>query len=495
MKLFQRMLVASAAVGMIAPTVAQAADINIEGMSSYSTTEVSSNNDFQTIQPGDWTYQSIQEVAESRGCDVILPNSGISRFDAATILNSCLGEAAEVTTQERTLIDEFATEIASIRARVDGLETRMNDFEAGSFSTTTTLDGKAVFAIGAVDGGDEVGDDEALHTAYVYQMNLNTSFTGDDNLYVRLKAGVWPDAFATKTATYHIEAKNTADALKVDKIWYTFPIGDSITAFVGPRIENYYMNAATVSLYRPGALKAFKFTANGAVFGASTDTGAGFKYEADNGFALGLNFVCKGGDASYGCLTDEDSNQAQAMLAYTGDDWHVSATYAQMSGGWTAYSYFATSLLTPGSGAAASSSGSSSNVSDATAWALRAWWRPSETGTATPTISLAYDTIDFGTTHGSDNVSEGSGYAVGLMWFDLFQPDDRIGVAFGQPVKATAVTSGTLSEVDPFLWEAYYSFKINDSVELTPAIFGGTDVLADTNDDIFGAVLTSTFKF
>ena len=24
------------------------------------------------------------------------------------------------------------------------------------------------------------------------------------------------------------------------------------------------------------------------------------------------------------------------------------------------------------------------------------------------------------------------------------------------------------------LWEAYYSFKVNDSITITPAIFGGT---------------------
>ena len=46
------------------------------------------------------------------------------------------------------------------------------------------------------------------------------------------------------------------------------------------------------------------------------------------------------------------------------------------------------------------------------------------------------------------------------------------------------------------LWrEAYYSFKPNDSIEITPGIFGGSDAYADTEDDVFGAVLTTTFKF
>ena len=63
-------------------------------------------------------------------------------------------------------------------------------------------------------------------------------------------------------------------------------------------------------------------------------------------------------------------------------------------------------------------------------------------------------------------------------------------------MKATkAVTGATLSEVDPFLWELYYSFRPNDSIEVTPAIFGGSDILSDTNDDIYGAVVSTTFKF
>ena len=77
----------------------------------------------------------------------------------------------------------------------------------------------------------------------------------------------------------------------------------------------------------------------------------------------------------------------------------------------------------------------------------------------------------------------------------MVQADDRIGLAFGQPVKATKLSTGTLSEVDPFLWEAYYSFKPNDSITVTPAIWGGTDVASSTTQDIFGAMLTTVFKF
>ena len=65
-----------------------------------------------------------------------------------------------------------------------GLKTIANNFEAGSFSETTTMSGSASFQIGAVN---ESAITEAVTATYSYDVDLNTSFTGDDNLYVVLK--------------------------------------------------------------------------------------------------------------------------------------------------------------------------------------------------------------------------------------------------------------------------------------------------------------------
>ena len=435
------MLVASAAVSLIAPLAAQASDVNLGGMNSYSSSKKSSQ-----------------------------------RFDSKSFVN------------------EINEDLAILKGRVDGLEAQQNNFEAASFSETTTFDGKAVMAIGAIDGNDTLGgDSEAVTSAYIYQMNLNTSFTGDDNLYVRLKAGDgWTGVFDNKPGTYHIEAKDTSDALNVDKIWYTFPIGDNFTATVGPKIENYYMLAATPSVYKPGALKAFKLGGHGAAFGASTSTGAGLKYQADNGFAASTTFNSKKA-ASSGLFTDQDQNKINTQVAYTKDNYHLSAT-CSMQNGWDSWKYFSTKDLATGASRVGWGTGSTLWTTQADAFALRAWWRPDETGTGTPSISVGYDTITM--SNHANKITEGSGYMVGLNWSDMFQADDKIGLAIAQPMKATKAESGTtLTEVDPFIWELYYSFRPNDSIEFTPAIFGGTDVYENTDEDLFGAVLTTTFKF
>ena len=432
MKLFQKMLVATAAVGLIAPIAAQASDvINLDGMNDYSKSKKSSN-----------------------------------RIDIKTFIN------------------EVSEDIAILKGRVDGLEALQGDFEAGAFSSTTTMDGKAIMWIGGVDGGDNLeGGAETVQTGYTYTMNLNTSFTGDDNLYVRLKAGNDGDQWEVKES-YHIESKDTDSSFNVDKMWYTLPVGDNLTVIAGPRIENYYMYI-TPSIYQPGALKSMKLGGN-SNFGASTDVGYGFKYETDGGFAFASNVVSKGADSTAGHLGKSDESKWDTQIAYTTDRWHVSGTLSNQQQ-WNGQAYNATKLAD----AIADGSGE-----DATGYALRAYWRPENTGTATPEISVGYDTRSADDTVTSGEGKDSDSYFVGLTWRDMFQADDRIGFAVTQPLKVTECNGTcTTADVDPLVWEAYYSFRPNDSMEVRPAIFGGTDVENSTDDDIFGAVLTTVFKF
>ena len=144
-------------------------------------------------------------------------------------------------------------------------------------------------------------------------MNLNSSFTGDDNLYVRLRTGNGVNNFVTKTfGTYLTMGTEYSDALKVDKIWYTFPVGDDNTFWFGPKIENYYMHATTPSIYKP-VTKQFTLGGNGAAYGASTKTGAGWAYNADNGFAVSSNVV----SGNNGLLTNEQPISWATQVGFT----------------------------------------------------------------------------------------------------------------------------------------------------------------------------------
>ena len=440
MKLFQQMLVAGAFLGLITPIAAQASDlVNLEEINSY---------------------------ARSK-------NKRSSRLNSKTFTN------------------QVSEDIANLKGDINTPNLNHNKIEAGSFSDTTTLDSSVVFAAAAVDGASKVDSaaNESLQTMYVYTMNLNTSFTGDDNLYVRLRTGNSKNEsgpFYEKTAFYHTDTySGGVDTLSVDKIWYTMPIGNSEkwTAFFGPKIENYYMYAAPVSIYRPGFHKAFKLGSLSGAYGASTKTGVGIKYVGDNGFAASSNVVSSANGSGF--LTNEDEHKWDSMLAYTQDQYHVSLTLSQQHEDWNSFAYYATDTVV------------AEEDSNATAYAARAYWRPEESGTATPEISVGYDVITFdGQSNGK--VEEATSYFVGLGWPDMFQDNDYIGIGFGQPLKSTKTVGGGAAGdagLEPLLWELTYSFKVNDSITMIPTVFGATDIQSSTDQDLSGVSLTTKFKF
>ena len=387
------MLVASASLSLLAPIASQASDVvNIEEMNSYARSQTKS-----------------------------------SRLDSKTFIN------------------EVSADIANLKGRVDGLEVKQKEFEAGGFSDTTVMDQKVVFDLGAIDISETQADgEESTKFAYSYRANLNTSFTGDDNMYIRILSGNHSDFMINTDHGGYLGSVGKGNNLSVDKLWYQFPVGENNTVWVGPKIENYYMHGTAPSIYKP-VTKQFALGGNGNAYGASTDTGAGWAYKADNGFAISSNVGTKshstkkvsGSYVDSGLLTNETKTSWATQIGYTQPQYSVSAIVNLKYNGWTdGYLHTAT--------AKAAVSGADGNH---TSVGLRGWWRPEETGTATPSISVGYDTISFS---GRSDIAEGSGYFVGLNWADMFQPNDKIGLAFGQPMKATEPAAGaTLALLKP----------------------------------------------
>src|SRR5210317_4099 len=162
MKLFQKLLLAPAALGLLAPVAANASDVNIAGLSAYSSQDqVNSITQFSDVQPTDWAYQALSNLIERYGCVAGYPNGSfrgnraMTRYEAAALLNACLDRITEVTDELKRLMKEFEKELAILKGRVDGLEARVGELEATQFSTTTKLKGKTTFVMGANSfGGD-----------------------------------------------------------------------------------------------------------------------------------------------------------------------------------------------------------------------------------------------------------------------------------------------------------------------------------------------------
>ena len=84
---------------------------------------------------------------------------------------SDLAKREDLVTIER-LQTEFATELATLRGRVDALEANTAELEANQFSTTTKLSGEVIVAaIGATGGAND--SDPNIILANRVRLNLN----------------------------------------------------------------------------------------------------------------------------------------------------------------------------------------------------------------------------------------------------------------------------------------------------------------------------------
>ena len=161
MKLFQQLLLAPAALGLVAPMGAMAAELNMDGVNKYaaSSEQVTSITQFSDVKPTDWAYQALSNLIERYGCVAGYPNGtfkggqAMTRWEAAALLNACLDRVTEITDELRRLMKEFEKELAITKARVDGLEAKVGELQATQFSTTTKLTGQVRFVMGDVYRG------------------------------------------------------------------------------------------------------------------------------------------------------------------------------------------------------------------------------------------------------------------------------------------------------------------------------------------------------
>ncbi len=174
---------------------------------SNSIAQVTSVSQLSDVQPTDWAFQALQSLVERYGCIAGYPdgtyrgNRATTRYEFAAGLNACLDRVNELiatatadavrredlATLQR-LQEEFATELATLRGRVDSLEVASAELEANQFSTTTKLLGEVVAAVSDAFG-DTVGDQNNTVLQARARLEFQSSFSGTDILHTRLAAG------------------------------------------------------------------------------------------------------------------------------------------------------------------------------------------------------------------------------------------------------------------------------------------------------------------
>ena len=479
MRFVQQLLVAPAAFGLLA-TGANAAELNINGVSDYaaSADQVTSVTQFSDVYPTDWAYQALAGLVETYGCVAGYPNGtfrgnrAMTRYEAAALLNACLDRVTEVTDELRRLMAEFETELAIVKGRVDGLEAIVGELAATQFSTTTKLKGYTAWVAGAVDDNGSKGD--ALTLNYDLRLALKTSFTGEDMLTTVLRGGNF-DSNATfgNGLTFMETAMGSENAIKVGRLFYTFPVGDALTVTAGPvvRTDDAGMYAGYATFY-PADLMLDFFTYGGA-WGTNnlggTGSGIGAVYEIGNGFSVSSNYVARNGnDSSKGLGTDESAYTSSTQLFYSGEI---------LDGSFLAQVGYA---VDRGVGfTMAMDTGSPTNTES---YSVAAAWKSADAGFM-PSISTGYSS-----TEDADSSAEYEAWYVGLEWSDVLIDGNSLGFAYGETPNSTADDDSSA------LWELFYSMPVTDNITVTPAIFGISDD-GPSGVDQFGGVVKTTFTF
>ncbi len=315
-----------------------------------------------------------------------------------------------------------------------------------AFTSTTTLGGSAYFTTGSVADGGTDDTKEELHMVYAYGLDINSSFTGEDSLFVGIEAG---NATAGDVLAEMDSAITSGESLTVAKMYYNFPVGD-LSVTTGPKLEQDDVVAATLSAYSDTfRLGAMPFS----LAGAESGPGVGVTYATDNGIVASASFLSVGGTSSTTGISSDDADDVTTLtLGYNGDGIGGGLVIASNDGDDT----------------------STTNGYDT--FGAGIYYSPES---FPATFSVAYDTKDPESGQDSADIFVGVDYEVGPG-------------TLSAGYNSTDVDGGDSSDQTGF--EVSYAYPINDNVTITPGFFTVEETTANKDDDT-GVVVETSFSF
>lgn len=491
--------------------------------------QVTSVSQFSDVQPTDWAFQALQSLVERYGCIAGYPNGtyrgnrALTRYEFAAGLNACLDRVNElIATATADLVrkedlatlqrlqEEFSAELATLRGRVDALEARTSELEANQFSTTTKLVGEGIFAVSQAFGGNAADTDNnsnnnpdlQSNTTFSNRVRLNllSSFTGNDQLQIRLNSGnVVNNASVTGTNMTRLgfdvgNATTANNSVSIDKVNYAFNLSDSIRVKVdatgGELYENVYTFNPDFASSARGALSRYgRFSP----IYRQGQGGAGITVNVNPNGPLTLSAAYLGNTANNPAEDNGLFNGANTIFGQVSfrpaQAFNVGFAYART------YQNSASGVnLFQGTGSGfANNPFNSPNATISNNYGVQVTFQPS------PKLTLAgwggYSDIQEETGAGRD--AEVWYWAASLGIKDFGREGNVLGVIFGQPPKVTSNDLNTREDRDTsYHLEGLYKVQLTDNIQVTPGllvIFNPEH--NDSNDTIYVGTLRTTFTF
>ena len=483
---------------------------------SRSVNQVTNVNQLRDVSPTDWAYEALRSLVDRYGCIAGFPNQtyrgsqALSRYEFAAGLNSCLNQierliaSSEGVVREdidtiNRLTQEFEAELATIGGRLDSLESRTAFLEDNSFSTTTKLQGEAVFGLAQEFNYDnEVVLQDRVRLAFV------SSFTGEDALYTRLDAGnatpfssdgteidddgnEFASPLDTGAFTYSFDNGNNVE---IGWLAYYFPIGDKIDVYLPAAYPLWVDFVPSLSPYldsftgATGSLSSFAESSPIYKIGLASGGGIGLNFNPVDFVTVSAGYF--GGDTSNpnedsdgGLFNDEYSALGQLTFSFLDDKLQVAATYVHAKLASSDNTIFDLGVGTSNARSPFDGSLSTNSYGVEAAYDLNSRIALNAFGMYT----------DADVDDGSDE-SEIWSYGVGIALPDLGKEGNLGGIMVGaEPYKG--------GEDDlPLHVEGFYKYQFNDNISVTPGVIWIQAPSGDSDDDdaLIGVVRT-TFTF
>ncbi len=486
--------------------------------------QVTNVNQLRDVSPTDWAYEALRSLVDRYGCIAGFPDQtyrgsqALTRYEFAAGLNSCLSQIERLIASSESVVredidtinrltQEFAAELATLGGRVDNLESRTAFLEDHQFSTTTKLAGEAIFAVGGVAAGSTNNGDDDIDRVTVLgdrlRLELETSFTGDDLLFTRLSAGSFP-SFSDETVTLQGElafAQPDDNNLALEVLFYDLPLGENTNVLIGAAGLAADDIANTVSILDgdggEGAISVFG-TRN-PIYQTPGETGLGVIHRLGDKLELSAGYLAgNANDPTEGNGLFNGSYSAIAQVLFTPTDRiSLAATYVHgynqsdtETGSYLANLQFLTETLFAEAVPTVSDAyGIQASVAITDRIVIGGWGALSKV----TTLSSLGGQIDRGT-------QDIWNWAATLAFPDLGKEGNLAGIIVGMEptVKESSIdTSGFGEDEDDSLHvEAFYQYRINDNIAVTPGIVWITAPGNNqNNDDLVIGTLRLTFTF
>lgn len=478
---------------------------SIEPSNPSSPLGVPSVSDLVDVQPGDWAIEAARSLYERYGCLSGYPdgtyrgNRSITRYEFAAAMSACLDRVQldRASLEEiQQLLDAFDTELDDFNTTLDNIELRVSPF-----STTTKVRGEVLFAL-----VDAFGENIDVNTTLSERMTLSfdTSFTGEDRLQTKLKAG---NITRLDRVTGLNEIRLDEPRLGFDtdtdnsvelNVEYRFPLSDDIRVTLAPTglsmgdltdKGNPFISGDDGAVSRFGRYNPIYRIPN-------TDAGVGVRWKLNDAIELDVGYSAgEGSDPeSGGGLWNGDYGILGQVTLNPIDRLVLGLTYIHSYSG-------------AGRGIA---TGTGSNASGLSQLGSRELERP-VVGNSYG-IQANYEIDDLLAIGGwvgyTDARLLGLGdaevwnWAATLAFPDLGGNGNVGGIVVGMQPRLTSVSSG-LEEIGQFAdrdvglhLEAFYRIELHDAIGLTPGVIWLTAPNHDrSNEDVVVVTIRTLFEF